>query len=226
MIIGEMKEMLRDEYRETFARAESYGRISDLEEEYLEDCLADLGDLLYTAQEKGTPVEKLIGSNPEAFCRSYFSAFTVKDRVKHVCGTFFKDTWGLLVINLLLLVGDGLGGVDLWTIPTNWYTGWFLAFDVSFILFYNVLFSSVLRRVYFRIRHGEMIQTVGTICLVLLSLFLGQRFRDVLSEVPALLVVILSGGYILLYLLVVGHSNYRRTGHLFDPERKQRRSAR
>ncbi|MCC8181604.1 MAG: hypothetical protein LIO45_01270 [Clostridiales bacterium] len=70
-----------------------------------------------------------------------------------------------------------------------------------------------------------MIQTVGTIGLVLLSLFLSYVFQDAFAKIPAFLAALFSGGYILCYLLATGISNYRKTGHLFDPEMQRRLKA-
>ena len=69
------KKNLKNEYKECFERVESYALLENVDEKNLEEMMMNLVDVLYTAQRKGKPLEKIVGKDMEAFCKSYFSEY-------------------------------------------------------------------------------------------------------------------------------------------------------
>lgn len=66
------KDKLTGEYKEVFAKAETYAMLLGIESQEEEEMLMNLIDLLYTAQMDEKPASKIIGNDVEQFCKDYF----------------------------------------------------------------------------------------------------------------------------------------------------------
>lgn len=67
------KEKLLGEYRDTFEKIETYSMLHGFDEDTDNEMMMNMLDILYTAQVNNKPVEKIIGSDIEQFCKDYFS---------------------------------------------------------------------------------------------------------------------------------------------------------
>lgn len=72
---------LNSEYRQVFDQVELYIGTQGIDENTREENMGQLLDMFLTAQTAGKPVEKITGSNIEAFCKTFCSEFGWKNRL-------------------------------------------------------------------------------------------------------------------------------------------------
>jgi DNA-binding ferritin-like protein (Dps family) len=99
------KEKLTGDYKTAFDQVEIYVNAQNIDELTCEDRLGSLLDMLLSAQEAGRPVQKVIGSSIEQFCKAFCSDMGTRNRVWH-----FLDTLKTIAfIELMCAV------IDLWS---------------------------------------------------------------------------------------------------------------
>jgi len=96
-----MRELLRGEYKETFEKISLYGDMSNINSAMLEDRITNIYDLLMEAQNEEKPVDKIVGTNLEKFCRSYFKYDSVGDILKEICKRILNVAVILFVFSFL-----------------------------------------------------------------------------------------------------------------------------
>lgn len=69
---------LTGEYKDAFAGVETYALSISIDEETQNEKLDELLDMFLSAQEAGTPLEKIIGNNMDRFCKNYFFRYQYK----------------------------------------------------------------------------------------------------------------------------------------------------
>lgn len=67
-----MAEKLKGDYRKVFEKADMYSILSSENEEAGDEKMMNLYDLLLEAQSNEKPVEKIVGTDIETFCKDYF----------------------------------------------------------------------------------------------------------------------------------------------------------
>ena len=90
MNLETMKSQFSGDYRTAFDGAYKYGLTQSFP-------VAELYDLLLTAQTNGKPAEKIVGTDIEAFCKDYFSDFEPENRL---VGSL-KSLFGVAVVFVL-----------------------------------------------------------------------------------------------------------------------------
>ena len=103
MNLETMKSQFSGDYRTAFDGAYKYGLTQSFPVAYFDEKMAELYDLLLTAQTNGKPAEKIVGTEIEAFCKDYFSDFEPENRLpglteSHVWGTSLVVQWLRLCI--------------------------------------------------------------------------------------------------------------------------------
>lgn len=88
-------------YRDVFSKAYHYSVSLNPDNEYLDEKLTDLYDLLFTAQTEERPVEKIIGKKPDNFVKEYFSDFNLAHRIKSVFAMVYRMMFVSLVLEIL-----------------------------------------------------------------------------------------------------------------------------
>ena len=101
MNLEKMKSQFTGAYREAFDGAYKYILTNGFPAEYSDEKMAELYDLLLTAQEEGKPAEKIVGADIEAFCKEYFSDFTPENRFVGALGSLFAVACVVLVFSLI-----------------------------------------------------------------------------------------------------------------------------
>ena len=96
-----MTEQLRDEYQEVFEKTELYGVISEVNTEVQDELMINLFDLLLTAQTEGKPVEKIVGSDMERFCKEYFQNYNWKKRMKYFPVEIYRFMRAVFILELI-----------------------------------------------------------------------------------------------------------------------------
>ncbi len=205
--------VLTGEYKAIYDQARSYGSYIGGGSDFLEECLMDLEDILLTAQEQNTPLNKIIGRSEEEFCRSYFSAYSIKERLH----TLIRLERTTLILSLLYAISSmveaALNGQAITEAKIG--LGWTVCvvFDVTFLIFYRILFQNWMQHTYFRIRHHNRLINLAILGIVLVCLSLSFIYCHWMGALPALPVAIISEVYIGGYYIPNVIRNYRRTGH-------------
>lgn len=210
-----LTDKLEGEYKEAFEKAEIYANIRNINEDMQNELLMELLDLFLTAQNEGKPVIKLIGSDLEAFCDSYFSVYTLKS---HLCGVpkkIYHLLWFVFVfetVSLFALISDGeefslfQSTVDLSGYVCGLLVGalvWFLCnvFIRPFIFRWKWLTSG-------RFSAFVILLTVGMIAGGVILL------EDYTLELPVFLILLVSSLYIVSYIIVRSIWRYRKYGSI------------
>ena len=97
MNLETMKSQFSGDYRTAFDGAYKYGLTQSFPVAYFDEKMAELYDLLLTAQTNGKPAEKIVGTDIEAFCKDYFSDFEPENRL---VGSL-KSLFGVAVVFVL-----------------------------------------------------------------------------------------------------------------------------
>lgn len=88
-----LTDKLKGEYKEAFDKVELYANLRNVDEDTKDDMLMELLDLFLTAQKEGKPVRKLIGSDLETFCNSYFETYSMKSYLRSLPQKLYQLFW-------------------------------------------------------------------------------------------------------------------------------------
>ena len=110
------KDKLQGEYKTVFDQVEIYVTAQNIDELTCEDRLGSLLDMLLSAQEAGRPVQKVVGSNLEQFCKSFCSDMGARNRVWHFLDTLKTIAFVELMCAVIDLWGADWAGMDFWSL--------------------------------------------------------------------------------------------------------------
>lgn len=205
------KDKLKDAYLQAFDYAETYAVALEMPEQDMEEMLNNLLDTLYEAQENGKPVEKIVGSSPEAFCKNYFQNFTYWGNfIKNLAPMFYR----FAVIVFLFSILDMAyleEGTTLLHATTD--LGGFVCGAVCGIVA-GMIATSVAKLLLFRFKKfTNKVFTWMSFLIIAASVVLAVILcQDVYVIVPLLPVLLVSGCYIVLYKLVEWVKRYQKYG--------------
>lgn len=103
MEFEQMKQALTGEYQTVFSHAWVYGTMHQIGPEKLSDRLTELFDLLLTAQTENKTVQRVIGKDPEKFCRDFYQDFTVGACLEALALRLYRFAAVFFVIEFLRL---------------------------------------------------------------------------------------------------------------------------
>ncbi len=206
-----MESQLSGSYREVFAKTALYACTKNIATEESDERMADLYELLLTAQEEKKPVEKLVGKDIEKFCKDYFEDYTWKERLKLIPKDLFRMSVILLVLELFELwaaKGTADSVFSIQTDPSGYLFG--LGIGVFFTMLCNTVFSPLVLKSK-KIKPGVW---YFLMLLALVLLFIGGMTlaSSVEMSVPVMALILISGGYAALYLIVRSIWRYRNFG--------------
>lgn len=113
------KDKLQGEYKTTFDQVEIYVNAQNIDELTCEDRLGSLLDMLLSAQEAGRPVQKVVGSSLEQFCKSFCSDMGVRNRIWHMLDTLKTIAMVELIFAVFDLLNVDWAGTDVWSILSS-----------------------------------------------------------------------------------------------------------
>ena len=212
------KEKLKNEYRECFERVEAYSLLKNVDEKTEEEMMMNLVDVLYTAQRKGKPLEKIVGKDVEEFCKNYFSEYHsviqwVKGFPKWIYRiSCFELFFYLFEIGVLWEEED----FHLLTATTDvsGYMG-----GIILGLIFALLFKYVGQYLIFRVKrvNATVVSIISVaaflICMIPASVFLANQ----VIAVPLFPVTILCMAYCSGYKIIELRTRYRKYGTLKKP---------
>lgn len=99
-----MAEQLSGEYRSAFERADIYSFTAKKTEEYIDEKMMELYNLLIKAEKNNQPIEEVIGNDIELYCKNFFVEEKKRYTLKEALDSLFAIMCGLLIYTLLQLL--------------------------------------------------------------------------------------------------------------------------
>ena len=211
-----MEEKFTGEYKRAFAKISMYGTMTAIDSDKYEDRVMNIYDILLSAQEDGKPVEKIIGRDIEGFCRTYYANHSGAEWIGHIFKRAFRLMLILAVYSLLELVltlaedanNAGFMGIEVNAAP--FLIGVLVGFVVIGID--NVAKHRLLLKTD-KIKNGVF--AVGTLIVFAICVAVGiVLFGNLDAKMPLWLMLAISGGYSVLYLLIAGIVRFVKNGTL------------
>ncbi len=206
-----MAEQLKGEYRDAFEKIDVYGMMCNGEKDDYEDRLLNIYDMLLEAQHEDKPVEKIIGKDIEQFCKAYFRVEDKSDKWKSLLrgvASIMLVMFIYSIVDYLILVEERVPFretmVDVFPIIIGSCAGG-LAILYGWIVNKFVLFKQKKAR--------PVLHSVIVLILFLGGIICGVTLCDsVYLQIPLSLVLLISGGYVLIYEMVAFMFRYRKNG--------------
>lgn len=200
---------LKGDYLAAFKQAELYSMVDSIDYDKQNEMLLELLDLLLEAQSNGKPVEKIIGSDIEKFCKSFFSGRSVIGKLKPFLDALYYYSWLVFCFQIIEVTShfEADKGNPLMQ-PVD-ITGYLIGLSVLIML--STLPSIVLKPFLFRwhklnvalLLAMSLIATIG-LCSGL-TIWIGDRSL----LIPSYLSILIPGLYILSYIMIRAINNYR-----------------
>ena len=209
-----MKEQLKGRYREVFEKTEVYGTFSELDMDVQDDRMMNLFDLLLTAQEKKKPVEKIIGPDMEKFCKEYFQEYDHQERLRHFPVDLYRFLRAVFILELidLFVLGEN---TDLLHTQSN-ITPYLGGLVIS--LLFTMIVNLIVRPMIFRFRIRPIFYYIGFLLCWVGTIVLCAWLTDgMVLGIPVFPILVVSGIYDAIYLVVRSVWRYRHYGSIRRP---------
>lgn len=211
MNLETMKSQFTGAYREAFDGAHKYILTQSFPAAYSDEKMAELYDLLLTAQEEGKPAENIVGEDITAFCKEYFSDYVPERRFRSFLGNLFAVSCMLVLGSLF----DWLCAEE--QLPLTQFR--LNASPVLVGLGSGFVLTALFRLIQPLVMKTKKISAGGWAVIYLAVFVLTIIVCTVLLEgtelsVPGCPVLICAGAYALFYLAAQVFFRYRRTGSL------------
>ena len=216
-----MAEMLKGDYRKVFEKADMYSTLSSEGAEVDDERIMNLYDMLIEAQTNEKPVEKIVGTDMEAFCKAYFQVAKEEQEkwyIKLPTAIYSILKW-ILVATLLWVIFPE-EGTKLQTMVIDIFP-FISGFAVGLI--FLVLAEFVFKKIIFK----RKIKPIVLYSLLLL-IFLGGMFWSIWLDsgfsvkVPVIWLWKVSLGYEAIYLLIRSIWRYRTYGTIRKDTKEER----
>lgn len=214
-----MESQLNGDYKALFAKATTYMLTESFQTDFANERIADLFDLLITAQDQSTPIERIAGKDTERFCKDLFSDYTMKDRFIGELHHINSIAWFVFVLELITLFAQAESAGDFFSIKTN-VLGYLLGIGAG-------LLSNVVMRLIYRptILKAEKVSS-GKWSFIMLGTILGMItiflviFGGMDLELPVYPMIIGSGAYIAIYSVVTAIWRFKNYGTVRNVKKK------
>ena len=211
MDITVLETQLKDEYRDVFESAHVYATLKNIENAFSHEKMLELFDLLITAQSEQKPVNKLVGSDVNKFCKDFFSDYTIVERLRFLPVSLYRVSWFVFILELIELFAMDNPLRDFFTIKADMsgYGAGALVAALAYLITDVVLIPVFNRNK--KIKPGVWygIVIVVMIALIAASVSLSGKLTLMLPVWPFLLG---SGLYIIAYIVVRAVWRYMNYG--------------
>ena len=219
-----MAEQLSGEYRTAFEKADLHSTFDGKNVDKSEDKLMELYNLLITAQEEGTPLENVVGEDIEEFCKKFFLDHNGKSRFQEVC----KKVYGVLKwIFICTLVDVFLleKGENILTAQSNAAP---YLYGLAFGLVAEAIVTHGLKPMIFKNKKMKPIHYYGIVfglfaLAVTVAVVLAVSVNGTVS-VNAFPLLLISGVYVLVYLLVRSVWRYKKFGRITKMSKQEKKA--
>ncbi len=215
------KEKLVGEYLRAFDRAEIYAMGIDMADPEGNDMLMELIDILYTAQQEGKPVEKVLGPDIEKFCREFFEGYNTWNNFLHNLPRWmYRMAWIVFFVTLLDLLAAEQPLKNFFAVETDIsYGGAGVMVGILTVAFTSLLGS------FLPLRWKRLNSTVFSVVIFAISLvfvlatvfFMGDRE----VSIPLYTALFPTLVYILLYKSRQFFVRYKKYGSIRKPQEEK-----
>lgn len=211
-----MKDKLNEDYRTAFEKVEMYAMAKNIDADTDSEMMMNLLDVLLTAQEDGTAAEKVIGTDVEKFCRSYFSDYTFRNRLREIPRMLYRLLFLVFVFTVIEVAFEMDWENFTLSVRMIDVSGYFMGL-VGGGLIVAVL-KIFVQPFVFRLKRFPMGIFYGIIAVLfvgemIISVYIGEKFGIQLN-LSLLFVLYLSGGYCFCYLVVRSIWRWKNTGSI------------
>ncbi|MDO4167190.1 MAG: hypothetical protein Q4D32_07275 [Eubacteriales bacterium] len=212
-----MGERLSGEYRRIFEKAELYSDMNGIHDKVKADKMMNLLDLLMTAEADGKPVNAVIGSDVEKFCKDYFEDYDIRTQIRLIPEKLYSIALCLGFALLLSILFPDKPGTDLVHMQSDFLplVGGIL---VGFVL--AVLFKYLVGPLVFHSKKGSNMIYYVLVWVLFVAADVAMVFligdRNIL--VPVFPFLVGDVAYIAGYLIVRSVMRYRDTGSIRKPK--------
>lgn len=217
-----MQDKLQGDYKDAFVRIETYSILEQIDETHREDLMMNLLDLLLSAQEEGKPIEKVIGTDVQKFCDSYFADYLLSGKFYNLLDIFFRAAWFGLILETCFMFSDADGHSNPLSLTSD-ITGYLTGLGGSLI--FSTIFLLFAKPLIFRKgkRHTALIYLLNIAGSIAFGLGLLYLLDEQLPPIPYWLCLSVFGGYIIVFYTARAISRYRDHGSIRkrrDPDEK------
>jgi len=214
------KDKLKGEYLQTFDKIELYGQVDKISPEIYEERMMDLLDMFLSAQENGKPVEKLVGTDIEGFCETYFTdEGTLWDKAKRFPKRWVSIMWCMFVLEVIPFIFNIFSEdmTSIWELQSDmapFLTGFFIGVVVL------GLFTLIVRPFVFKLKWLTTNKYLAAFFILFVAGVIGsmkvyERFE---INVPSIIVILISVFYLAIYYFVRGILNKKKYGTFRKPK--------
>lgn len=213
-----LTDQLTGDYRTVFKQVELYATVNGIEYDTQNEMLMELMDLMLSAQKNDKPVEKIIGSDVEQFCKSFFSEYQrINGNLKKFRDTLYRCSWLMLIFQLFEVIFPESDTKNPLLQPTS-ISGYLTG--IGGMVIFTTLLSILLKPVLFRWRK----LTTGLYCVITLMGGLGLSFglMALMGEddvmIPNWIALVIPSVYILCFIIARTINRYRKYGSIWRPK--------
>lgn len=212
-----MAKQLSGEYRKVFEMADMYSTGNGGSEKVKSERMMDLYDMLMEAEAEGKPTEKIIGQDIEEFCKSFFK--DESNKLGEILVRAYNIARLLLVFSVIdyFLAEEG----DFFTTKVNVFP------IVSGLLIGCILmlvYKFVLQPIVFK--NKKMNPTIHSLTIlaffVIAIIISGIVGKGIVLYMNNLVALLISGGYILIYLIIRSIWRIRTYGKAFGVHKEEK----
>lgn len=217
------KEKLKKEYRECFERVEAYAFLKNIDEKTQEEMMMNLVDVLYTAQRKGKPLEKIVGKDIEAFCKNYFSEYhSVIQWIKGFPKWIYRSSC-LLLFFCLFEIGVLWEEKDFHLLTATTDVSGYMG-GIILGLIFALLSNYIGQHLIFRVKrvNATAVSVISVVVLLVCMIPAAVLFADKVVAVPLLPITILCVVYCSGYKIMELRTRHRKFGTLKKPVELQK----
>lgn len=215
-----LKDKLKGEYAKVFDKVQLYVEVRNMNGTIVEDMMMNLLDMLLTAQDEEKPADKIIGNDIEKFCQSYFEEYNIQTRIKNQIPQrvyfFMKCVFILEILELLFCISEENFNLLKATTDISGFMAGLLG-GVLILAICNVFVKPfIFRWEKMSAMTFDIITIIASIAMILVCCgLIGDREVNI----PMLPVILVSGIYIVLYVIVRAVLRYKDHGSIWKEEK-------
>lgn len=214
------KDKLTGEYKEIFAKVETYAILLGVENQIQEDMLMNLEDILYTAQLEEKPAAQIIGNDVEQFCKDYFQEQRgILGAIRGIPGWLYRVSVVVLIFGILEIVFcAGESAVQIWTATMD-ISGFLVGLLAGGITSCIALW--VISPLLFRLKKVNATVIAFLVLIIDFSLIVVgvMEFGEETLSVPMLPVVSVSAVFVIVFKSYQMYQRYQKTGTIKKPKK-------
>lgn len=220
-----METQLDGSYRKVFERAQLYAAMKNIDTDFMDERLSELFDMLVTAQAENKPAERIVGKDTDAFCRDMFEDFTLGERLRSLPKREFTFMVLLFALSLIeLYTESSLAEFFSFKVNVLPYISGLIIGTVMVLISSGIILPAAYKRQNKISDTWSVIMIMVFLVLIIGSVAVSNKF-DLRLMMPGAPLILISGGYVLVYLAVSSLLRYKKYGTIFDEQKRMRKKA-